>query len=229
MKKLNPNYLARLWVDDKSNHPVNVVKGNKPPETVGDAGYYTTPSGNTIVHYPSAYKWPTVYHCSTLEIEVGKGWLYKHRGAKYYRSKDGTLSVVLPKKYHYKIHGFKAIPCWTNMVEQWIVIHNGYEYHAARYGLKRKNAIKACKQAIQAERYRNEAKLMQRKVKSKKVWVGFDDSISSGNCVSATRSFKDSISKMFDGEIGGLRADILLSIRNDSFTNRAVQKASIRY
>jgi len=51
---------------------------NSPPKLAGHAGYHTTPSGKTIVTYPSAYKWRTVYHCSTERIEVGREWIRKN-------------------------------------------------------------------------------------------------------------------------------------------------------
>ena len=55
--------------------PVEVVEGRSPPELIGDSYYFTTPSGNTRVHHPGAYKWPTRYWPSTKRIEVGRKWL----------------------------------------------------------------------------------------------------------------------------------------------------------
>jgi len=65
----------------ESNHvPVTILhkkRGKKPP-VIGKRGYYTTPSGKTLVKYPSAYSWPTVYHCSTRKIVVGETWLKRN-------------------------------------------------------------------------------------------------------------------------------------------------------
>ena len=58
---------------------VRVVAGSAAPAVYGERGYWTTPSGRTRVLYPSAYKWPTVYHCSTMRVEVGAGWLRRAR------------------------------------------------------------------------------------------------------------------------------------------------------
>jgi len=69
---------------DAPNHvDVVVIDGSKKrensqPKLIGHAGYHTTPSGKTIVTYPSAYKWRTVYHCSTERIDVGREWIRKN-------------------------------------------------------------------------------------------------------------------------------------------------------
>lgn len=55
--------------------PVVVVDGDIRPHMAGEHGYHTTPSGKTIVRHPNAYGWRTVYHCSTLRVEVGRDWL----------------------------------------------------------------------------------------------------------------------------------------------------------
>jgi len=69
---------------DAPNHvDVVVIEGSKKrensqPKLVGNSGYSTTPSGKTIVNHPSAYGWPTVYHCSTERVEVGREWIRKN-------------------------------------------------------------------------------------------------------------------------------------------------------
>lgn len=62
-----------------SNVPVYVVKGNEVKLT-GEPGYYTTLSGNTVVHSPGAYKWRTSYHGSTERIDVGRAWIARNKG-----------------------------------------------------------------------------------------------------------------------------------------------------
>jgi hypothetical protein len=66
--------LARMWVGSRANMPVEVVDGKIAPREVGSGYYFTTPSGKTIVRYPNAYGWRTLYHPSTLRIEVGRDW-----------------------------------------------------------------------------------------------------------------------------------------------------------
>lgn len=48
------------------------------PELRGSKSYYTTKSGNIITH-PNAYKWPKVYHPSTIHVHVGEKWLGDRR------------------------------------------------------------------------------------------------------------------------------------------------------
>lgn len=57
--------------------PVEMVPGRLAPRVVGESYYHTTPSGKTRVYHPNAYKWRTVYHCSTLCVEVGRDWLLR--------------------------------------------------------------------------------------------------------------------------------------------------------
>lgn len=235
-KKVNPDYLSRLWVDDRGNLPVHRIKGNREPHYEGTQWYYTTPSGNTIINHPSSYGWPMCYHPSTLKIVVGNGWINNHRGTTYYRTSDGDLCVLLPKKHHVKFHGFTAIPGWSKKEQVWIVHHKQHliDYHVRRHYSPsligfRKDARSAVLLAITAIKKRKLANIIEQKVKSGAVWVGYDDSINAGNCEVQTERFRKTISTRFDGEIGGLRADYLLSLRNDTFTNRAVKLASQRY
>jgi hypothetical protein len=54
---------------------VTMVPGASEPRESGESYYWTTPSGKTRVRYPSAYRWPTVYHASTRVVTVGAEWL----------------------------------------------------------------------------------------------------------------------------------------------------------
>jgi hypothetical protein len=56
-------------------YPVIDKDGFDPPKLCGRTYYWTTPSGKTEVRHPNAYGWKTLYHGSTLRIEVGRGWL----------------------------------------------------------------------------------------------------------------------------------------------------------
>ncbi len=55
------------------NTPVTIVDSNEVTVT-GESYCFTTPSGKTRVQYPGAYKWRTVYHASTLCVEIGRDW-----------------------------------------------------------------------------------------------------------------------------------------------------------
>jgi hypothetical protein len=67
--------IAREYAGAHRTMPVVVVDSDEAPHIVGEAAYHTTPSGKTIVRHPNAYKWRTVYHCSTHRVRVGRGWL----------------------------------------------------------------------------------------------------------------------------------------------------------
>ena len=81
---INSNAHLREWVRRQADaygtrYPVEVVEGHKAPTLEGESGYYTTLSGKTRVMHPGAYKWPTIYHCSTIRVEVGADWLSARR------------------------------------------------------------------------------------------------------------------------------------------------------
>jgi hypothetical protein len=59
--------------------PIEVIPGKTPPIIKGHSGYHTTPSGKTVVQYPGAYKWRTVYHCSNIRVVVGYDWIVKNK------------------------------------------------------------------------------------------------------------------------------------------------------
>jgi len=64
---------ARFVVGVRANAPVRIVDGSE-VRLVGESSYHTTPSGKTRVKFPNAYKWRTVYHASTLCVEIGRDW-----------------------------------------------------------------------------------------------------------------------------------------------------------
>lgn len=62
------------------------------------------------------------------------------------------------------------------------------------------------------------------------VWVEYSDSILSGNCESESRRFRESLQKQLsaEGELGAVRADIILAMRDDNYTRRACRVAALR-
>lgn len=54
-----------------SSYSIRVVPGDAPPQLVGESFHWTTPGGKPIRH-PNAYRWPKVYHASTLHVVVGR-------------------------------------------------------------------------------------------------------------------------------------------------------------
>lgn len=70
-------------------------------------------------------------------------------------------------------------------------------------------------------------KLRQEKIEMRRVWVSVEDSITAGNCREVTNSVERLIKAKY-GNIGAIRADALLSFRNDFYVRRAISAASSR-
>lgn len=62
--------------------PVEVIPGNAAPKVKGESYYFTTPGGKPIF-YPAAYRWPKVYHGSTIRVEVGSAYVAALAAAEY--------------------------------------------------------------------------------------------------------------------------------------------------
>lgn len=75
---LSARRIARQAAHAHANCPVEVIDGAAAPTLRGRSYYWTTLSGRTEVRYPSAYGWPTLYHASTLRVQVGAEWLAQH-------------------------------------------------------------------------------------------------------------------------------------------------------
>jgi hypothetical protein len=76
VSRLQRRAILRSANQAQANIHIEIIPGIAlAPRTVGESYYWTTPSGKTIVHYPSAYRWPTWYHASTRRVIVGELWL----------------------------------------------------------------------------------------------------------------------------------------------------------
>lgn len=98
-------------------------------------------------------------------------------------------------------------------------------YHSTKKSLK-----SAKKEAHEARQKSLAATIAKRQyAKSiKHVWVSVDDSLAAGNCKSQTDAFASRVYAEI-GQVGGLRADVLLSLRDDVYARRAVGQAMKRY
>lgn len=63
---------ARLAANAPLHVPVRLIDGSEPPTYRGRSYYWTTPSGRTVIRHRGAYRWPTLYHPSTLRVTVGR-------------------------------------------------------------------------------------------------------------------------------------------------------------
>jgi len=71
--------VPRLWAEDSGNHPVVLSENNAAePSQRGSRHYWTSLKGRSVVHCPSSYGWPMLYHSSSIRIEVGARWLLAH-------------------------------------------------------------------------------------------------------------------------------------------------------
>jgi hypothetical protein len=74
--RLQRRAILRSANQPQANIAIEIIPGIAlAPRNAGESYYWTTPSGKTIVRYPSAYRWPTWYHASTRRVQVGEQWL----------------------------------------------------------------------------------------------------------------------------------------------------------
>jgi hypothetical protein len=63
--------------------------------------------------------------------------------------------------------------------------------------------------------------------KARNAWVTFESSLKAGNCQTGTQQMKNIVQRRLhaDGDIGAIRGDILLSMRDDYYVRRAISAA----
>jgi hypothetical protein len=113
---------------------------------------------------------------------------------------------------------------------------NGYflEYRGEKYhfGFVKKYDFEEARNAIKIRRITKIENVRKEKVfheNLKKVFVTKQDSIKSGNCPAGTENFYKNLDLVKKGfRIRAIRADVLLNIRNDAYTQRAVNEAAKR-
>jgi hypothetical protein len=226
-------YIARLACRDGANHPVTILpESDQSPRRIGEGFYFTTPSGKTIINHPSAYHWPKSYHGSTLAIEVGHGWL--DAWGPYTRHTSAGVQMIVASGQQTIVHGMRVTPGWATA--QWdrgralyLVEGDGWSYHADRSpAITSRHAVRA------ALKNRHQQRLMDRQHARDaetlgRVWVERQDSIAAGNCPLGTDTYANHLLSAI-GAAGecAVRADVLLTHRNDRYTRRTVAYASQR-
>lgn len=109
--------------------------------------------------------------------------------------------------------------------------YRGHDYHFP--GMITKKSIEETREAIRERRLKDvKAYRLQKLQKeerlslAKKTFVTIEDSLAAGNCEVGTMNFYNNLSIVKKGfHLRALRADVLLQIRNDDYTNRAVNTA----
>lgn len=83
---------------------------------------------------------------------------------------------------------------------------------------------------VENEKQLNNKCMLLIKNQPEKIWVSKEDSLQAGNCLPGTELFEKIVNRELKTNfvIGAVRADILLSIRNDGFVLKAVQYAARR-
>lgn len=74
--KLTTKIRSYMGLENSDRTTVDIIDGESfAPALVGERGYFTTPSGKTVVEHPGSYGYRTIYHRSTRRITVGSLWV----------------------------------------------------------------------------------------------------------------------------------------------------------
>lgn len=194
---VNSNYLCRLICGAGNSVPVEIVKGDSPPKMQGESFYYTTPGGKPI-YAPSAYKWPKVYHGSTLRIEVGEKWAAKKSNHAVYDFSDGVRSAIFPNRVR-RVGKIRIIPGYASSLGRIFLVNRGKRFYHSRRNLTLSAFQKAqtdklqeiADQAKEAWAKQDAAKKKESALNKSlnKVWVSVEDCLSAGLCMPGILSF----------------------------------------
>jgi hypothetical protein len=113
----------------------------------------------------------------------------------------------------------------------------GFDLKMADYWLIKgfhssKKSLTAAKKEVAEARKKSIAALLRKrtqKINAKHVWVSIDDSLAAGNCQFQTTAFARNVFEKIGGEVGAIRGDFLLELRNDIYALRALGAAQKRY
>ena len=227
---ISASRLARLVARD-SRAPLRVIRGHATPATTGFSYYHTTMSGKTIVHHPSAYKWPTLYHPSTRRVTAGAGWLVREAKVGWRESDAGGVRAYV-RCSPAIIHSYRvASALLENGSPIWHVSDgDGWAYHV-RGAVAMRAAVR---EAIHSRRMQRE-RLAFFKIEAARlasVIVTVDASVEAGNCPAGTETFRAQaerrLRKNWRGliRLKALRGDTLLALRDDTYTRRALRVAA---
>lgn len=90
------------------------------------------------------------------------------------------------------------------------------------------DAARQVREALTAFRKRRAERIST--LQPEMVWVSVEDSLEAGNCRSETEKYAARLHAELgaDGQLGAVRGDIILALRNDNYTRRAVGYAATR-
>lgn len=234
--------IVRILAGDTAAHPVEIVDGSASPSMEGEGFYWTTPGGRPI-QYPNAYKWAKVYHPSSIRVSVGLGWVLDmlarqtDGGAFRKDTRHGVTAAVLCGQRR-MLHGYRVELAETQQARIWLITGpSGRGYQALRtVGMfadaaaldeDARRAVRSALHAWQAQRAADRAwaNTLGRPIDA--IWVDADASIRSGNCPAGTDAMASRVRAVV-GPVSAVRADVLLSLRDDAFTRRAITASAKR-
>lgn len=169
MSSLMDRRIVRITAGASDRQPVVEIDGASPPTWSGRSYHWTTMGGAPIRH-PAAYRWPMIYHASTLTLTVGRDWVARHRtpsGLEWRTDSYGTHLVRLT---------------------------DGMDYHPTRDDLRSRH-FTARVRAAMARQYRD--RIAARRAAAEidalvpLLCVSIEDSRRAGNCIAGTLAYAE--------------------------------------
>lgn len=209
------NKLIRIIADAHRSCPVRVIPDSDSAPEV--SGYYCRKS-----------RWS--FTPSTLLLSVGQKWLDKMQLDQIMI--DGTPTIRACGLVR-RVNGYMLTPAHVDTRRCILVARHCRFFHAPRTHAMRVLTDAEAQAAIAAavagwaaqDAAKIAAKIEREQLAS--VWVGIDHSISAGNCRAGTEYMAAVMRRKLRavGDIGAVRADVLLLARDDRFTRRAIAAA----
>jgi len=131
------------------------------------------------------------------------------------------LERVAPRQYR-AVWAEQSRGVSLKTVHGWII--RGHHVTGGTLEVARKKAAKARKLQLESAIAQRDQRRSHRDYK--RVWIGVEDSLAAGNCPQGTAQMQRLICRALGGDIGAVRADVLLKHRDDHFTRRAVAYAA---
>lgn len=228
-------YLARFMTDIANSTPV-VLDPTATGISVGGESYHWTTLGGRPIRHPGAYRWPKVYHASTRHLRVEPAFFDRAKISEVL-SIDGTPTVLAFAHRYEPSRTVRVTAGWTRGAKIFVVGDGARTIHVPRFtGVLRDITQADYERAIAVARAmwaaQDDADRLARVERQRlaSVWVSAADSIRAGNCAPGTDHMAAVLARSLraQGELGAVRADVLLMARDDVFTRRAISAAAAR-
>lgn len=227
-------YLARFITGTHNSIPIEIDPAATGLQMDGESYHWTTLGGRPIRH-PGAYHWPKLYVASTRRLRVEPAFFDRAKISEV-RSIDGTPTVLAFAHRYEPGRTVRVTAGWTRGRKVFVVGDGARTVHVTRRGpladittADYEAALTAARAAWAAQ---DEADRLARVERQRlaSVWVSAPDSIRAGNCVPGMEHMAAILARSLraQGELGAIRADVLLLARDDVFTRRAITAAAAR-